>query len=85
MQILPCLVPETIIIVVLPLLELYVSEPAKGRRGKSYICQLEEYQPGSIKAGIYTHILISPELLTGRQFRNILNKAQFRECGPESR
>jgi hypothetical protein len=31
-----------------------------------------------IKAGIYTHILVSLELLTARQFRTILNNAQIR-------
>jgi hypothetical protein len=53
------------------------------RRGKSYICQREEYQPGSINANQgwdlhpHTNIIYPNSFLTGRlEFCDILNNTQ---------
>jgi superfamily II DNA helicase RecQ len=89
MQILPCLVPESVIIVILPLLALGSEQADPIRRNLS-----KEGGANSIfvnaknigrnplmrtKTGIYTYILISPELLTGGLFHNILSDPQFRD------
>jgi hypothetical protein len=88
MQILPCLVPNSVIIVILPLLALGLeqAESIQKRLSKEIGANpifvnaknISQDLLMHIKAGVYTHTLISPELLTGRQFRHILRDPQFR-------
>jgi hypothetical protein len=88
MQILPCLVPNSCIVVILPLLALGSEQAdAIGKhlsgRGSARPVFVNAKNIGKellhdIRMGSYTHILISPELLTGKRFRYILKDPHFR-------
>lgn len=87
-QILPCLVPGTIIIAILPLLALgaeqassiekYLAANAAARPMFVNSNNISKSVLHDIRRGYYTHILVSPELLTGKKFRPLLQDPNFR-------
>ena len=80
MQILPCLVPDSIIIVILPLLAIGAEQKEKIVKILGTVARpafvngdnvtLELLR--DIQRGEYTHILSSPELITGKRFKPLL-------------
>jgi superfamily II DNA helicase RecQ len=80
MQVLPCLVPDSIIIVILPLLALGAEQEEKilrilgpfARPAFVYGNNVSYELLRDIQRREYTHILSSPELITGRRFRTVL-------------
>ena len=87
-QILPCLVPRTIVIAILPLLALgaeqassiqkYLAANAGARPIFVNARNIGKTMLHDIQIGYYTHILVSPELLTGKKFRYLLQDPHFR-------
>jgi hypothetical protein len=77
-QILPCLVPRTVIIAILPLLTLgaeqassiqkYLAPNAAARPMFVNSKNISKSVLHNIRRGYYTHVLVSPELLTGKKF-----------------
>jgi superfamily II DNA helicase RecQ len=87
-QILPCLVPGTVVIAILPLLALgveqansiqkYLAVNAGARPMFVNSKNISKSVLRDIQKGYYTHILVSPELLTGKEFRPLLEDPYFR-------
>ncbi len=84
----PCLVPRTIVIAILPLLALgaeqassiqkYLAANAGARPIFVNPKNISRAMLHEIRIGHYTHILVSPELLTGKKFRHLLQDPHFR-------
>ena len=87
-QILPCLMPRTIVIAILPLLALgaeqassiqkYLAANAGARPIFVNAKNISRAMLHDIRIGHYTHILVSPELLSGKKFRHLLQDPHFR-------
>jgi superfamily II DNA or RNA helicase len=86
MQVLPCLVPHSITLIVLPLLALGFEQEEKirslGRFARPVFVHGDNVNSPNllqdIQHGRYTHILSSPELFTGRRFRPLFRDPTFR-------
>ena len=86
MQVLPCLVPRSIALIVLPLLALGFEQEEKIRSLGRFVRPVFVHGDNvnspnllkDIQHGKYTHILSSPELFTGRRFRPLLRDPTFR-------
>jgi superfamily II DNA helicase RecQ len=86
MQVLPCLIPRSIILIILPLLALGFEQEEKIRRLGRFARPVFVHGDNvnspnllqDVQQGKYTHILSSPELFTGRRFRPLLRDPTFR-------
>ena len=88
-QTLPCLMPRTIVNAILPLLALgaeqassiqkYLAANAGARPIFVNRKNISKTVLHDILIGYYTHILVSPELLTGKKFRHLLQDPHFDE------
>lgn len=84
MQVLPCLRPRSIMIVILPLLALgseqenaikkQLSPKSAARPVFINSSNISKDMLQEVKTGRYTHILISPELIVGSRFQPILKE-----------
>ena len=84
MQAMPCLLRASVVIIILPLNAIGAEQKAKieelpGTR-PVHVCKetISERLLGEIRIGVYTHILISPELLAGKKLHKILTHPTFR-------
>ena len=84
MQAMPCLYRASVVIIILPLNAIGAEQKAKieelpGTRPVHVFTEtISARLLREIRIGVYTHILISPEMLVGKRFHKILTNPTFR-------
>ncbi|OCK88050.1 P-loop containing nucleoside triphosphate hydrolase protein, partial [Cenococcum geophilum 1.58] len=84
MQAMPCLLRASVVIIILPLNAIGAEQKAKieelpgTRPVHVYAETISARLLREIRIGVYTHILISPELLVGKRFHKTLTNPTFR-------
>ena len=85
MQVMPCLLRGSVVLIILPLNAIGAEQVARieALPGTQpvHVCRetISARMVADIRRGVYTHILLSPELLVGKKFHGVLTNPTFRD------